>query len=98
MKVKFDPEVVADSARIGLRYRALNAQATLNIRADIRATIYRVASNPLSYALIGQEDIRRAVTRVCTYLVYFRIEDDESIIVLCVRRGAQRPRFPASGD
>lgn len=97
MKVEFDPEAVTDLARIGLRYRTLNRQATLNIRADIEATLYRVSLNPLAYALIGQDDIRRAVTRAYKYLVYFRISDEHIVIVLCIRHGAQRPRFPGGG-
>lgn len=95
MKVSYDPEAVADLARISLHYRALNIRATVNIGADIRATIRRITLNPFSYALIGQDDIRRAVTRSYKYLVYFRIEDRDSIIVLCIRHGAQRPRFLA---
>ena len=62
------------------------------------ATLGSFLFNLLSYALIGQDDIRRAVTRSYKDLVYFRIADGGSIIVLCIRHGAQRPRFPADGD
>ena len=94
MKVRYSAEAIACIASMGRHYRAINPIAAAKIRADIRATVERIRTHPQAYALIGRDDIGRAVTRKYAYLIYFRLIDEKFIAVVSIRHGAEQPRFP----
>ena len=55
----------------------------------IEQSVQRIVSNPLAFPLVHGE-IRRAVVRQFPYAVYFRVHEDD-IVVLAVMHGRRHP-------
>jgi toxin ParE1/3/4 len=58
--------------------------------AAIDETLQRIASNPSAFPVIHGE-VRRAVVRRFPYGVYFRVQEDE-LVIIAVMHGRRHPR------
>jgi plasmid stabilization system protein ParE len=50
---------------------------------QVRVTVNRIADNPLQYQ-VAFEDARRAPVHVFPYALWYRVLEDESIIIACL--------------
>jgi len=90
VKVRYTAEANANIAAIARFLRPRSPSGLLNVRADIRAGIARIAENPLA----GREQangVRKAVTKRYSYLIYYAVVTQEDAIdIVAVQHPAQQ--------
>ena len=80
MRVSFTPEATAQVAAIARYVRPRHPLASSKIKADIRAAVRTIAEHPASGRVQDVPGIRKSVTRLYGYLIYYAIVADGTAI------------------
>lgn len=88
-RVTFRPEAEAETLETRDWYEGRRPGLGAEFRATLDQTIERIAANPMQFRLVRGET-RRAILDRFPYAVYFRL-DDNDIVVLAIH-GRQHPR------
>jgi toxin ParE1/3/4 len=81
--VRITPLAEADIAGAQDWYESKQPGLGLRFVEHVRATIQRIGQNPFQYQ-IAFENARRARVREFPYAVWYRVLDDESVVIACL--------------
>ena len=88
-RIRFRPQAEDEVLQAQLWYEERKPGLGTEFGTSLSDTISRIADNPLAFP-VARVETRRAVLRRFPYAVYFRLLDDD-VIVLAVH-GSQHPR------
>jgi plasmid stabilization system protein ParE len=88
-RIVFRPEAEADAIETRDWYEARRSGLGLEFNAELERTIDRIQERPLSFQRV-RGDTRRAVLDRFPYSVYFRLLEDDVVVVAV--HGRQHPR------
>ena len=83
LPVRITPLAEADIASAQDAYESREAGLGQRFVQQVRATITRVAHDPMQYQVVF-DDARRAPLHVFPYALWYRVLEDESIVIACL--------------
>ena len=93
MNLRFTPQATQDLSEIADYIRSENPSAAEHVRAAILESLQILKSFPRIGRRQDIEDVHKLVTRKFGYLVYYRLDDTASeIVVLTIRHPARARR------
>ena len=92
MIVEYHPLTASDLNSAVSYYNLQRLGLGEEFRTEVHATIARIRSSPLQFAVVERE-IRRAFVHRFPYSVLFRVVNEETIRVLVIRHHRRRPSF-----
>jgi plasmid stabilization system protein ParE len=92
MIVQYHPLTASDLNRAVSYYNRQRRGLGDEFRLEVYATIARIFSNPLQFAIV-ERDIRRGFTHRFPYSILFRVVAEDTVRVLVIRHHRRRPSF-----
>jgi plasmid stabilization system protein ParE len=90
MKLGFLPEARMDERQAALWYRSQDPNLALRFRAELKATVQRVANAPLQFPLIGTLEHRSLLAVFPCSVIFEEIED--TIVVKAIVHNSRDPK------
>ncbi len=91
MTYEFHPEALEEYNQAGFYYAQKEPGLDLRFITSVEDAINRIVEDPLRYRPLA-EDVRRCLTRVFPYAIFYTIEDD-FILIVAVAHLSREPGY-----
>ncbi len=90
MRLSYTPEALAELEGVLAYIADRSPQGAQRVQQRLKTIIAFVAQHPYAGLKLGKPDVRRIAATPYPYLVFYRVEDDE-VIIVGVRHSARDP-------
>jgi toxin ParE1/3/4 len=88
VKIRFTPEALIEFSEILEYLKTRSPGGARNVSARVKAVLTNLSDYPLSGTLTDMEQMRRIKVQHYPYLIFYRVEEQE-IIILGIRHAAR---------